>query len=120
MYEKFWEFLTFVALILFSDSETASKLYDLHLNHALNRYEGHYMHLSLKEKCDGLSLVYMYMYIINNGKNYKGRQYKMYNERDKKELVSFFNINVHDFSYNQHFTLHDDQTYQLCVFFLIS
>ena len=60
------------------------------------------------------------MYIINNGKNYKERQYKMYNERDKKELVSFFNINVHDFSYTQHFTLHDDRTDQLCVFFLIS
>lgn len=60
------------------------------------------------------------MYIINNGKNYKERQYKMYNERDKKELVSFFNINVHVFSYIQNFTLHDDRADQLCVFFLIS
>lgn len=55
-----------MALILFSDSETASKLYDLHLNHALNRYEGHYMHLSLKSKCDGLSLVYIGVCYVHN------------------------------------------------------
>ena len=48
------------------------------------------------------------MYIINNRKNYKERQYKMI----KRNLFRF-SISMS----NQHFTLHDDRADQLRVLF---